>query len=182
MTSEDLDRFVEIMMGLAENYPGARLTGAGLDMRFEAMKKYTIDQVTRAATKLIRTHRYNTMPTTADIINAMDGVPSRIDMEQRAEIEAGKVLDHLKYFGTQSTPCFDDPITSHLMGHRWRYHAWASQVKEEDLKWWFRDFVRAYKAQAAGVMAGCFPARVPLGRLVQGITRSIAFDQAQQPG
>ncbi len=182
MTSEDLDRFVEIMMGLAENYPGARLTGAGLDMRFEAMKEYTIDQVTRAATKLIRTHRYNTMPTTADIINAMDGVADNVTMEEKAEIEAGKVLDYLHRFGTRVSPRFEDPITKHLMGGRWRYHSWAARVHEADLKWWYRDFVRAYKAQAAGVMAGCFPARVPLGRLVQGITRSIAFDQAQQPG
>ncbi|GAB6147027.1 hypothetical protein [Desulfocicer niacini] len=179
MTNEDLDRFVEIMMGLAENYPGARLTGAGLDMRFEAMKEYTIDQVSKSATKLIRTHRFNTMPTTADIINAMDGVASRITMEDRAEIEAGKVLDHLHRFGILVIPYFDDPITRNLMEGQWRYHSWASRVHVADLKWWRRDFVRAYKAQAAGINAGVC---LPLVDLVQSITRGLAIDLAQQPG
>lgn len=54
MTSENLDRFVEIMMGLAENYPGTRLTGAGLDMRYEALKEFSIDQVA----KLIQIHKF----------------------------------------------------------------------------------------------------------------------------
>jgi len=45
------------------------------------------------------------MPTVGDIINAMDGVV-RTNTEQRAEIEAGKVLDHLHYFGNQVTPSF----------------------------------------------------------------------------
>jgi len=91
MKSKDLTRFAEIMAAMAENYPGTRLTGAGLDMRFEALKDMSIDQVTRAAMKLVRTHRYNSMPTVGDIINAMDGVV-KIDTEQRAEIEAGVCL------------------------------------------------------------------------------------------
>ena len=157
MTSEDLDRFVEIMMGLAENYPGSRLTGAGLDMRFEALKEFSIDQVTRAATKLIQTHRYNSMPTTADIINAMDG---HMDSDQVAEIEAGKVLDHLHRHGTRKTPSFKNPITRYLMSGRWRYFSWASRVQETELKWWARDFVRAYKAQVASVKGGYY---LPVG-------------------
>jgi len=32
----------------------------------------------------------------------------------------------------------------------------ASRVKEDDLKWWTLDFVRAYKAHAAGVESGFF--------------------------
>jgi len=39
---------------------------------------------------------------------------------------------------------------------RWRWYAWAVRVKEDDLKWWFRDFVRAYKSQVAGVKAGYY--------------------------
>lgn len=155
MEKQNLKQFTEIMMGLAENYPGAVLTGNGLKFRFAALKEFSIDQVISSATKLIQTHRYNSMPTVGDIINAMDGVV-RINTEQRAEIEAGKVLDHLHYFGSQVTPFFDDPITKHLMGHRWRYHSWASRVKADDLKWWSRDFVRAYKAHAASTKAGFY--------------------------
>jgi len=154
------------MMGLAENFPGSRLTGAGIDMRFEALKEFTIDQVAKAATQLIQTHKYNSMPTTADIINAMGGMPGRIDREKRAELEAGKVLDVLKFYGTTVSPIFKDPITKHLMSHRWRWYSWASKVKEDDLKWWSRDFVRAYKAQAAGAMVECSSVRLPLIKVV----------------
>jgi len=73
MEKQDLKQFTEIMMGLTENYPGAVLTGNGLKLRFAALKESYIDQVVRAATKLIWTHKYNSMPTTADMINAMDG-------------------------------------------------------------------------------------------------------------
>jgi len=163
MEKQDLKQFTEIMMGLAENYPGAVLTGNGLKLRFAALKESSIDQVIRAATKLIRTHKYNSMPTTADMINAMEG---HVDMDHRAEMEAGKVLDVLKLYGTSVTPVFNDPITKHLMSHRWRWYSWASKVKEDDLKWWSWDFVRAYKARAAGVMVECSSAQLPLIKVV----------------
>lgn len=115
--------------------------------------------------ELVRTHKYNSMPTVGDIINVMDGMVG-INTEQRAEIDAGKVLDHLHYFGSQVAPSFDDPITKHLMGHRWRYHSWASRVKEDDLKWWSRDFVRAYKAHAVAANAGFYLPVNPVVRRV----------------
>jgi len=63
MEKQDIKQFTEIMMGLAENYPGAVLTGNGLKLRVAALKEFSIDQVARAATKLIQTHKYNSMPT-----------------------------------------------------------------------------------------------------------------------
>jgi len=160
-------------MAIADNYPGTSFTSNGLKLRFAALKEFSIDQVEMAAVKLIQTHKYNSMPTTADIINAMGG-SGRIDQEQRAEMEAGKVLEHLRYHGKNVSPRFADPITKHLMTTRWRYYAWAARVKEDDLKWWCKDFVRAYKAQTAGVDAGVC---LPLGELARSITRNIAFDQ-----
>jgi len=49
------------------------------------------------------------------------------------------------------------------MSHRWRYHSWASRVKEDDLKWWSRDFVRAYKAHAVAANAGFYLPVNPVG-------------------
>ncbi|SMC74789.1 hypothetical protein SAMN02746065_10931 [Desulfocicer vacuolatum DSM 3385] len=88
-----------------------------------------------------------------------------------------KILIDLRYHGKSRSPFFDDPITRHLMNHRWRYYAWAAHVKEDDLKWLYRDFIRAYKAQVAGGMAGCFPARLPLEDLAQKITRGEGLQQ-----
>ena len=146
----DGKKFSEIMFGLAENYPGTKLTTNGLLMRFKAMKEFSIDQVGQAATTLLKTHRFNTMPTVGDFISIIDAGFGNIPIEDRAEIEAGKVLDHLRKYGKVVSPEFEDPITQYLMTTRWRYCSWAAYVIESDLKWWFRDFVRAYKVHAAG--------------------------------
>nr|WP_319396125.1 hypothetical protein [uncultured Desulfobacter sp.] len=84
MEKQDLKRFTEIMMAVAENYPGTAFTSNGLKLRFEALKEFPIDQVSEAAVKLIRTHKYNSMPTTADFIDIMAG---GISTKGRAEIE-----------------------------------------------------------------------------------------------
>ncbi|HAR32535.1 MAG TPA: hypothetical protein DCR95_00115 [Desulfobacter sp.] len=152
MEKQDIKAFTDIMLAIADNYPGATFTSAGLKLRFEALKEFSIDQVSEAAVKLIRDHKYNTMPTTADIIEAMGG---KISVKDRAEIEAGKVLDHLHRYGKGVIPEFEDTITQYLMSTRWRYGSWAAYVAESDLKWWFRDFVRAYQAHAAGIGLDC---------------------------
>jgi len=152
MENKDAKEFSDIMLAIANNYPGTKFTSAGLKMRFEAMKEFSIDQISKAAVKIISIHKYNTMPTTADIIEAIGG---RISVTDRAEIEAGKVLDHLRKYGKGVIPEFNDPITKHLMSTRWRYCSWAAYVIESDLKWWFRDFVRAYKVHAAGAGLDC---------------------------
>ena len=68
----------------------------------------------------------------------------------------GKVLDHLHRHGTRKTPSFENPITRYLMSGRWRYFFWASRVQETELKWWAKDFIRAYKAQVASVKGGYY--------------------------
>jgi len=151
----DSKQFSEIMFGLAENYPGTNLTMNGLKMRFEAMKEFSIDQVSQAATTLLKSHRFNTMPTVGDFISTIDAARGNISVEDRAEIEAGKVIAHLRMYGKAIMPEFKDPVTQHLMSTRWRYGSWAAYVIENDLKWWFRDFVRAYQAHASGFGMDC---------------------------
>ena len=155
MEYKDAKEFSDIMLAIADNYPGATFSSAGLKLRFEALKEFTIDQISEAAVKLISTHKYKHMPTTADIIEAMGG---RISVSDRAEIEANKVIDHLHRHGKSVIPEFEDPITKYLMSTRWRYYSWAARVAEDDLKWWQKDFVRVYKAHSTGMDAGvCLP-------------------------
>jgi len=154
----DGKQFSEIMFGLAENYPGTNLTTNGLRMRFEALKEFSINQVSQAATVLLKNHRFNTMPTVGDFIRAIGAASGNVSIEDRAEIEAGKVLGHLRRYGKAVIPEFDDPITRHLMSTRWRYGSWAAYVIESDLKWWHKDFVRAYQAHSADVdIVACLP-------------------------
>ena len=173
MEKQDLKKFTDIMIALADNYSGAKFTSQGLKLRFEALKDFPIDQISEAAVMLIRDHKYNTMPTTADIIDAMGG---SISVNDRAEIEAGKVLDHLRKYGKGIIPEFEDTITQYLMSTRWRYGSWAAYVVESDLKWWFRDFVRAYKAHAAGLdMCDCLPGLTRLVGQIGNFGKEVAI-------
>ncbi|MBF0258638.1 MAG: hypothetical protein HQK62_07340 [Desulfamplus sp.] len=156
MTNQDLSRFTEIMMGMAENYSGAQLTKNGLKLRFEALRDYSMDQVTRAAVQLMKEHRFNSMPTIGDFVAVMDQQIGKLRIEDKAELEAGVVIEHLHRYGSSVNPMFEDKITSQLMAGVWRYSAWARQVKEDELKWWKQEFTRAYKAHAAGIDAGYF--------------------------
>jgi len=60
-----------------------------------------------AAMKIIKTHKYNSLPTVADMINAIE--PGQGDC---AEIEAGKVLKYSHVFGTSVTPFLEIPLQS----------------------------------------------------------------------
>ncbi|MBF0233055.1 MAG: hypothetical protein HQK65_08460 [Desulfamplus sp.] len=156
MTNQDLSRFTEIMMGMAENYSGAQLTKNGLKLRFEALRDYSMDQITWAAVELMKCHRFNSMPTIGDFVAVMDQQAGKLRIEDKAELEAGAVIEHLHRYGSSVNPMFEDKITSQLMTGVWRYSAWARQVKEDELKWWRQEFIRAYKAHAAGIEAGYF--------------------------
>lgn len=174
MTHQDLDKFAEIMIALAENYPATRLSKSGLKLRFEALKEYTIEQVSAAALKLMKSHCFNTMPTVGDVVSVIELADGNISIEHQAEIQAGKVLEHLRWYGNSKSPKFDDPITRHLMSTRWRYMIWATYVIELDLKWWYRDFIRAYQAHAAGARAGYYlPAGYKIRQIAGTVTKSI---------
>lgn len=167
MTPEDRKQFSEIMLALAENYPGTNLSVNGLKMRFEALREYSIADISNAATRLLKEHRFNTMPTVGDFVKVIDEASGKIPLEDKAEIEAGKVLSHLRRYGAATSPRFDDPITKQLMNGRWRYGSWARHVLESDLPWWRKEFIRAYKAHA--VDARFLPAGGTLQKIAQGV-------------
>ncbi len=94
------------------------------------------------------------MPTVGDFAATIDIAEGRIGAEEIAEIQAGAVLDHLRRYGSCVCPDFEDPVTRYLMNSRWRYSSWSRYIREDDLKWWRQEFLRAYKAHSAGVSAG----------------------------
>jgi len=172
MKEKDIDRFIEIMAGLSENYSNSHLSKNGLKLRFAALQEFNIDQVSQAAITLVKTHKFNCMPTVADFIAAMG--PIGVSIEDQAEIEAVKVLEFLRLHGRNGHPHFDDPTTKLLMSTRWKYLTWASSVTESDLKWWKMEFTRTYIAHHAGSRAGCFfPAMDKIRQLAQATAKSL---------
>lgn len=156
MTEQDLPRFTEIMMAMLECYPAGQISPAGLELRFEALKEYSIDQIAQAASTLLKTHRFNSMPTVGDFVAVIDQQTGKIEIDDMAELQAGVVLECLQRFGSSINPQFEDTITMHLMSGRWRYSLWARHVREDDLRWWRQEFIRAYKAHSVVMKSGHF--------------------------
>lgn len=146
-TKEEKQKFATVMWGLAEDF-GGKITTEGLKIRFMALEEYTIEQITQAATWLLK-HRENTfpaVPTTKEIIDVIENNGAKIDHKTAAEIQVDLVLKKLKFEGRSGENDFDDPITRQLMTVRWPYNSWAGSVLEKDLVWFRKEFVAAYQA------------------------------------
>ncbi|AMD89460.1 DUF6475 domain-containing protein [Desulfovibrio fairfieldensis] len=142
MTDADKKDFAEIMVALAENY-SQTLTKQGLSLRFTALREHDIADIRAAAMSLMVSRRYTTMPTVADFLDHLGGG----SQEDRAEVEAGKVLLALREHGGYRSVVFDDPVTMAVVEKG--FGGWTKLCEElrgAEEKFWRRDFVRMYAA------------------------------------
>ncbi len=139
----DIEQFAIIMKALAIN-AGVDLTEDVLKLYRAALKGFSIEQISSAVKGVLLTWRYNRMPPLAVIIDYIDGPPVKI--EDKALVEANKIIEHLNFNGARTHPRLDDPITKYLMTRRWPYQNWVANVLESELKWWVKEFCEAYRA------------------------------------
>ncbi|SBW05557.1 conserved hypothetical protein [uncultured delta proteobacterium] len=159
MKPEDFDRFDALIQGVADCY-GQTLTAQGIAMRFKMLEQFEFPEVERAALSIMATRKYTSMPTPADFLEHLGGG----SIEDRAEVEAGKVLQAIGRHGGYASVVFDDPTTQAVIVQA--YGGWAQMCAEcgvEESEKWFRvNFAKswaAYKRQGVqvfGVLAGIF--------------------------
>jgi hypothetical protein len=155
MDKNDKIRFSEIMMGIADNF-GGTISIPGIKSRIQALSEYSLDQIEVAGVWLLknRTLTFPAMPTVKEFIDAIKAqTQPQISLGSRAEIQADIVHKKLRYEGRNAPIDFQDPITFKLMSERWRYPSWAATVKEAELTWWKKDFVKAYEAHGESAEA-----------------------------
>lgn len=149
MNDSDKKQFAVVMWGVAEDF-GGKLSKEGLKMRFSALKEYSIEQVSSAGTWLLKNREktYPAVPTTKEFIDVIEGrhVP-KISAESRAEIQANLVLDKLYREGAAAKVDFEDPVTLKLMTGRWSFFRWGYDLTNENVPWWKKEFIAAYKAE-----------------------------------
>jgi hypothetical protein len=143
MQASDKPRFAQIMNGMADNFRDS-ITKDGIAMRFKMLQTFTIEQIEHAALEIMKRRKYTKMPPVAEFIEILK--PLELNNEDKAMIEANKVIAHLRSNGAGTTPNTGDPITRQLMATRWPYYQWARRVLESELKWWVKEFCQAYKA------------------------------------
>ena len=141
-TEETKRRFAEAMAVLAENF-GGELSKPGLKTRFELFRAYPIEAVEQMALRLLATRKYTRMPTVAEMLEYM----GEGSVEDRAEIEAAKVLAAIGDIGGYQSVVFDDPVTMAVI--HGSYGGWrllCAETTEADARWFRQQFAKTYAA------------------------------------
>lgn len=143
MQEHDFERFSAVMLGVAENY-GQSLSSEGISIRFKALESYSINEIERAAISIIVCRKYTSMPTIADFLEHMSGG----SVEDKAEVEAGKVLSAIGKHGGYASVVFDNPVTQAVIVQA--YGGWVKLCQncgvEESEKWFRKDFAKIWAA------------------------------------
>lgn len=143
MDNNDKKRFTILMMGLAEDC-SATITNAGLRIKFEAMKNYTIDQIEDAVVKVVKENVFTKMPTTGTIIKAIEGTK-----DDKADYQYNLVLRAIRELGSYTHPKFKDPITQSLINNRFGWGK-VCNTNPKDMEFFAREFKAAYQAASNG--------------------------------
>lgn len=140
MTAYDKQRFAQVMMGLAENY-GQTITPTGISLRFAALANFPLQEVERAALSIMASRKFSSMPTVADFLEHLGGGTA----EDKAEIEAGKVVEAVRHVGAYRSVVFDDPVTMAVIERA--FGGWVrlcQGLTDREEKFFRKDFAKAY--------------------------------------
>lgn len=102
MKQSDFERFAKALIACSEVY-GKSLSTDGVKFYWVALQNYEYTDIEKAFGVILRTHRYPTMPTPAQFIEAMDNSGVRA-------IQAERDLEYLQIvYGSSESVEIDDP-------------------------------------------------------------------------
>ena len=143
MTHVDFKQFSALIQGVAECY-GQSLSAQGIVLRFKLLEQFDYAEVEKAALSIMATRKYTSMPTPADFLEHISGGSA----EDKAEVEAGKVLDAIGRHGAYASVVFDDAVTQAVIVQA--YGGWVKLCQEcgveESEKWFRKDFAKSWAA------------------------------------
>lgn len=144
MTEQDRKQFANAICTMFEVF-GKKPTKIMMNGYFMALKKLTIEQVEVAVT--IAMERCKFFPKPVELIEFITG--GKDQLESRAIIEAGRVLESIKRVGAYKSICFDDPVTQAAISQGFGGWIKLCQDLTVDQEGWFtKDFAKIYKAYA----------------------------------
>jgi len=155
MKEDKEERFGICIQGLA-GYFDKELPEFLLEIYWNGLKDYSIEEIESGANKLIMTAKF--FPKVVEWIEAMTGGAGKL--EDVAELQANEVVRAIKKVGVYNSILFDDPITVAVI--QTYYGGWIKlcELLEEDEKWFRKDFARYYASckrqnmSMSGHMAG----------------------------
>lgn len=140
--------FKEFMSGMGEVFD-KKITPVIIKLYWKVLEPFTDEQCQQAFNIAIAQCRF--FPKPADLTEFIVGSPKQIEQnkEDKALVVATNIIAHLRTYGSGVLPKLDDPTAKHLMTKRWPYYEWSSMVLESELKWWTKEFCKAYKSYTA---------------------------------
>jgi hypothetical protein len=144
MENKDIKKFTAIIYGLAEEF-GGTVSKSGIDLKFDSLKKYSIEEIVMAANWIVnnREEKYPPVPTTKEIISAIEKINGKINPKTNAEFQVDIIFKYFNYYGSYCDHVFKDSITNYLMSNRWSFRQ-IGMMPESELKWFRKSFVDAY--------------------------------------
>ena len=143
MTQADFKSFSELIQGVAECY-GQSLSAQGIALRFKLLEQFSFAEVQNAALSIMATRKYTSMPTPAEFLEHIGGGAA----EDKAEVEAGKVLSAIGRHGAYASVVFDDAVTQAVIVQA--YGGWpklcADCGVEESEHWFRKNFAKTWAA------------------------------------
>ena len=142
METKDKKEFMRLLW-LFANDAGVKVSKEQLSVKFEALKKYTIEQVAAATDKLLHHRKRNwpAIPSTSEFVEFIEENP----VKTQAQLQCDIVLKYFNYYGRDCEHKFKNSTTKYLMENRFSfYYIDQASVKDPNLKWWRKDFIEAF--------------------------------------
>lgn len=134
MENNDRDRFVQIMLGMADNFRDT-ITREGMQMRFDMLKEFSIEQIAFAARKIMRSRRFTKMPPVAEFFEALEG-----KSEGKALEAWGEVMECLKMGKEPNNPVAIEAV------RRIGGWSWLAKQGYDELHWLEKRFIEHYES------------------------------------
>jgi len=134
METKDKPRFMQIMLGMADNF-GDEISKEGLAMRFDMLSEYSIEDIEAAAKKILRNRKFKSMPPVAEFHEAIHGSDKTKALEAWGAIMKGLEIDEMP----------TDPKSQEII-RRIGGWIWLGLQTYDELKWVEKRFVEHWDA------------------------------------
>jgi len=143
-SKDNLAKFAIMMKTMGTNC-NVEITKNQINIYFTAFKSFSLSEVEKAFSRVMYSWEYaNAFPPVGVFMKSVE--KDQPLLEDCAEIQASEVLSQIRQCGYYKTPDFSDPVTAHLMSHRFNFQSLCKTLNENEEKWFVKDFTKAYQA------------------------------------
>jgi len=132
------DKFIKILLGLGE-LVDKEISDNKINIYYEIFKEYTIEEFNQAVFKVLKTHKYNTLPLPAVILEFLEGTS-----DDKALMAWNLAQEAVVKVGYYDSPRFNDPIISNCIVEMGGWQ-WFCSVQTIELPFVQKRFTDLYR-------------------------------------